>query len=106
MEKLQLEIQTYKNREDSLQDQISALNNEVLLLKGVIDHQNKKKKEIVASFSDRIDHLVLNLDVKEQYIQRKETKWLEIENVLFNYLKKDDKLFNKLWNLKYEAVPN
>ena len=85
--------------------------NDALLTKNLLLEQlnaDSKVKEhmITRQLEETIDELNEKLEKKEHYMQQKEKKWMEIEEIMIEYAQDDDELQEKFRELKVNIRQN
>lgn len=65
-----------------------------------------KEHKITIGFEEQIAELKESLDRKEHYMQQKERKWVQIEDIMEEYAQEDEELRDKFRELKLNIRPN
>ena len=65
-----------------------------------------KEHMITRQLEETIDDLNERLEKKEHYMQQKEKKWMEIEEIMIEYAQDDDELQEKFRELKVNIRQN
>ena len=77
-----------------------------MLLEQISADFEMKEHLITKQFEDQIQALVENLDKKENQIQQKEKKWMEIERVVMVYAAEDEELKQRFRELRFVLIPD
>ena len=84
--------------------EINNIAGQKLLVEQINCQLLQQEADKIDQLERRIEELLSNLDRKEQYMQSKEKKWLEVEAFLMPYYDGDKQLEDKMHELKMETV--
>jgi hypothetical protein len=87
-------LQAKKEAEDKLSDQL-------LITEQLTKNLEREEAEIVFEFKNKIADLTDELDRKEFFLQAKEKKWSDLEKIVVEYARNDNRLRDKLDEIKY-----
>ena len=87
-------------RNKSLHKECEELNGRILLNEQITEQKLARADEERKSLEVEVKELQEKLDRKEFFMQSKEKKWLEVEQVLKYYIEEDDELRDRFRELK------
>eukprot|EP00343_Euplotes_focardii_P006083 CAMPEP_0205815838 /NCGR_PEP_ID=MMETSP0205-20121125/21796_1 /ASSEMBLY_ACC=CAM_ASM_000278 /TAXON_ID=36767 /ORGANISM="Euplotes focardii, Strain TN1" /LENGTH=196 /DNA_ID=CAMNT_0053102925 /DNA_START=127 /DNA_END=717 /DNA_ORIENTATION=- len=67
----------------------------------MLKEKNQEQLDEVKEFKQEVTRLKLDLEVKEHDLQYKENKWAELDKIIVNYARDDEKLQEELGNIHY-----
>ena len=100
------ETQYLKKRLKQVYQDNEVMNGKMLLLEQINADYKMREHRVTTQLEEQIAELAENLERKENFMQSKEKKWIEIEEIMEEYAEDDEELRDKFRELKINTRPN
>ena len=100
------ETQYIKKRLKQVYQDNEVMNGKMLLLEQINADYKMREHRVTTTLEEQIEELTENLERKENFMQSKEKKWIEIEEIMEEYAEDDEELRDKFRDLKINTRPN
>ena len=82
------------------------MNGKMLLLEQINADYKMRENRVTTQLEEQVAELTENLERRETFMQGKEKKWIEIEEIMEEYAEEDEELREKFRDLKINTRPN